>query len=187
MPGSTPVFALPYPLASEVVDPNAFLNLAAAIDSAMASVALERLTMLTKPWVEVTHFNAIALASATDQTVTWDAIGNDTAGMAPAIGGTALTVTQPGVYEIELYDLHVSGYTTFVDLLTGIFVNGNRLGGDKKAATAFSPSFGPSTDSVVTYPLYLGDVVTLHWQWSGTGTANSLSCTMTATMIAPLV
>jgi len=177
MPGSTPVFGFPYPVASDPVDPNAFANLMYAIDTAMSSIATERQAMLLKPMLGLGAFHSTSVAAGVEQTLTWDSIFYDSSGMAPAVGGTDIVVTVPGVYTIDPSDFQIQGYTTLGNWLASIFVNGNRLAADKKPATTLSTSLNsPVTSFPFVWPLYIGDIVQLKWQFSGTGSANFVAC-----------
>lgn len=189
MPGSTPVFNIPYPLAGDPVNPADFANLASAIDAAMTSVAAERAALLAKPFCQWGHFNTFAgLAPNVEQIITNDLTNYDIpspGGFAPAVGGTNMVCVVPGVYTLQITDFNFFGFTTFTSYIAGLFVNGVRIGTDKKPVTNNTGN-ATISDVVVTWPLYAGDIITARWQWSGTGTVNQLFTTITAAFVCPL-
>ena len=187
MPGSTPVFNLPYPVAGDPVSPADFANLANAIDAAMAGVANERNLLLKKPFVQWAHFNTFAaLAPNVEQTITNDATNYDIpTGMAPALGGTNMTIIVPGVYTFQVTDFRFFDFTTFSSYIVGIFVNGVRIGTEKKPVTSFTTN-ATQSDVVMTWPCYAGDLVSVKWQWGGTGTVDQLFTTITGALVCPL-
>lgn len=172
MPGSTPVFGLPYPTETDPITVADFAALANAIDAAQASINAQATALLQRPIARVQIPSGVSTALAVNQTFSFDttpARYTDNTGMFNTGSPNGLTCIVPGVYLISWHDLFLTGgFTTVTVLECTIYVNGVEITGERQPGSVGSS--GPlEVGTVVLWPLNAGDFVQGKAAWNGTG------------------
>lgn len=100
MPESTPIYGIPYPCLTDVVDAAAFQDFADAVDAALAAVNVVATEALNRPAATVLQLGApLALAVGVTTTATYNTEVMDNDGMGNlGVANDRLTVQTAGTY-----------------------------------------------------------------------------------------
>jgi len=124
MPGSTPVFGIPYPFAGENITCTDFQAFVAAVDTALAANISDSDDALDRPILLLNHLAAGATyAVNVESNIDWQLIGGgiDNSGMFTTATPTQFTVQVAGVYLVVLDAAPIIGFTTVTSTRAAIY------------------------------------------------------------------
>lgn len=176
MPESTPVWGLPYPCASDTIDPGIFCDFSEAVDQALVALTDEAIFLTNRPNARITrNANANTFAAGVASNVTFDTEAFDNQG-AVNLGtdNAAITIPFDGVYWVMF---SVGGMATFTTW-TGYFLQINQ-NGTRRVARKYNVVTAQSvpTDNTIfgTLTCSAGDVIRGQYTFIGTGGPQTMS------------
>jgi hypothetical protein len=178
MPGTTPVYGLPYPTMNDLVDPATFCNLANAIDALMAGTNALVNARLQNTACRLDAAFAQNVAVNVETALTWQATVPpvDNSGMFSSGAPTITTVRVAGVYLISISATASGGSPVDTGTRLSLFQNGLRRFSEKRRGTNVGSNL-PNVTVFGAIPCLVGDTldVRLHWTGSGGPTTNIFS------------
>lgn len=176
MPESTPVWNIPYPCASDTIDPAIFCEFSEAVDAALVSLNDEAEFLVNRPGARITRTaNANTFTAGAATTVTYDTTEFDNQGAVDlGTDNTAITIPFDGVYWASFSVGGMATFTTWTGYYMNIIQNGTtRISRKYNVVTAQSVPTDNTVFGVLTCSA--GNIVRGQYTFIGTGGPQTMS------------
>lgn len=176
MPDMTPVWGLPYPCASDTIDPTIFCEFSEAVDAALVTLNDEAEFLVNRPGARITRTaNANTFAAGVASNVTFDTNVFDNQGAVDlGTDNAAITIPFDGVYWVSFSVGGMLTFTTWTAYFMNVTQNGTRRVARKyNVVTAQSVPTDNTVFGVITCSA--GDIIRGQYTFIGTGGPQTMS------------
>lgn len=182
MPGSTPVFGIPYPCAGETIDPGVFQDFADGVEAALAAVDVFSATALARPRAAIENNAGQSIAFGAVTALTFPTT-DFASGVTAAAGG--FTILTDGVYQLTL-EASSSSVTTTASSWAGEILRAGTVMYRRKISPNPAISTAGGINLVGIFTATAGQAITFQWQWTGAGANLSVISRATIAKISNL-
>lgn len=176
MPGVTPVFAIPYPCAGEIIDAGVFQDFADGVEAALSTVDTLSAAALARPGAAINNGagDSIAFGAATAMVYGTTIFST---GVTTGLGG--FTILTDGIYMVTL-EAGSTTSTTSATSWAAEIVQAGTVRYRRKVSPNPATTQAGFLNVVGIIQATAGQAITFQWQWTGAGA--NLSVTSRATI-----
>lgn len=171
MPGLTPVYGIPYPLATDVIDPSVWAAFADRVNDILVDFNDQYADDIAEvPYVWLRRNPAQTIAVTTTTAVSWENPPiMDPNGMFNPANPTRITVPRPGFYMVTVEGMDGQPITTINGTEVGITLSGSTMNPREVKRAAFVSNAGETTLRFLCPVPAAGQFFEVTYWWSGTG------------------
>jgi len=171
MPGLTPVYGIPYPLVTDVIDPSVWAAFADRVNDILVTQDAELSdSVILSPYVWLRRNPAQTIAVTTTTAVSWESPPLiDSHGMYNSANPTRITPTRTGFYMVTVEGMDGQPITTINGTEVGITLTGSTMNPREVKRAAYVSNAGETTLRFLFPVLAVGQFFEVTYWWSGTG------------------